>query len=135
MENRIGDARRDYATLVGGFTQKDAAEYFGVSLSTYKKWEQGQGMMNGSQLRAIAEKYMTTVDYLLMLTDNPEPLDESPAPAPAPSPALSREEAELLGLWRRMDAQSRDAILVMARNAAAMSGVRQDVAGRVGAVR
>ena len=67
MDNNIGNARRNYADMVGGFTQKDAADYFGVSLSTYKKWEQGHGMMNGSQLREIAEKYGVTVDYLLQI--------------------------------------------------------------------
>lgn len=65
MKNNIGEARRSYAARIGKFTQDDAAAYFGVSLSTYKKWEQGQGMLNGEQLRAIAQKYGTTVDYLL----------------------------------------------------------------------
>ena len=69
MNNRIGQARREYAGKHGKFSQKDAAEYFGVSLSTYQKWEQGQGMMNGEQLRAIAEKYETTTDFLLSRTD------------------------------------------------------------------
>ena len=65
MQNNIGDARREYAAKYGKFTQEDAAMYFGVSTSTYKKWEQGQGMLNGEQLRALAQKYETTVDYLL----------------------------------------------------------------------
>ena len=68
MENRIGDARREYADRIDGrFTQEDAADFFGVSLSTYQKWEQGQGMLNGAQLREIAEKYGVTIDYLLMV--------------------------------------------------------------------
>lgn len=65
MENNIGEARRNYSLRNGKFTQSDAAKFFGVSLSTYKKWEQGQGMMNGEQLKEIAMKYDTTVDYLL----------------------------------------------------------------------
>ena len=68
MYNRIGEARREYADRVGRFTQEDAADFFGVSLSTYKKWEQGKGMMNGEQLRMIAMKYDVTVDYLLEIT-------------------------------------------------------------------
>lgn len=68
MDNRIGEARREFADRNDGrFTQEDAAEFFGVSLSTYQKWEQGQGMLNGAQLREIAEKYGVTVDYLLMV--------------------------------------------------------------------
>lgn len=72
MENKISEARREYSDRVGKFTQKDAADFFGVSLSTYKKWEQGKGMMNGEQLRMIAMKYDTTVDYLLEITPHIE---------------------------------------------------------------
>lgn len=104
MENRIGDARREYASLSGKFTQEDAADYFGVSLSTYKKWEQGQGMMNGSQLRDIAEKYGVTVDYLLMMD------------APAKSGTLlSAAESELVSLYRSMPSQQREILMETAR--------------------
>lgn len=65
MQNNIGEARRKYAAKVGRFTQNNAAEYFGVSLSTYKKWEQGSGKLNGERLRQIANKYGVSVDFLL----------------------------------------------------------------------
>jgi len=71
MENRIGEARKRYQKTHGKFTQKDAASYFMVSESTYKKWEQGRGLLNGSQLREIAYKYGVSVDYLLKI-DKPQ---------------------------------------------------------------
>lgn len=103
MDNNIGNARRDYAAIVGGFTQKDAAEYFGVSLSTYKKWEQGQGKLNGGILGEVADKYGVTVDYLLGI-----------APKPKPQLQLAPNEQRLIRLFRKMDATTQEKFLDMA---------------------
>ena len=111
MQNNIGDARREYADKYGKFTQEDAADFFGVSLSTYKKWEQGQGMMNGSQLREIAKKYEVTVDYLLGITPTVEyasvefPLEEW----------TSAVERDLLSYYRCLSKQNKELILHMTR--------------------
>lgn len=133
MENRIGDARREYADRVGKFTQEDAADFFGVSLSTYKKWEQGQGMMNGEQLRAISEKYGVTVDYLLYIDnaavqdmDNRIGIDLSP------------DERKLVALYRNMEPRLQALTMENARSFAALSekdgaGDTRDVA-RVGEI-
>ncbi len=125
MQNNIGEARREYADKVGKFTQEDAAAYFGVSLSTYKKWEQGQGMMNGSQLKAIAEKYDTTVDYLLRRVS--VAVVETPIDEPT-----TLDERELLSLYRRMEPAQRLAFMEVARSMAVASekdgaGARRDV--------
>ena len=111
MENRIGDARRDYADRIGGFTQKDAAEYFGVSLSTYKKWEQGQGKLNGGILREISDKYGVSVDYLLGLHPKAVVAERQP----------SREERELVDLYRAMGERERVLLMENARAFAALS--------------
>lgn len=108
MENRIGDARRQYAQFHGGFTQQQAADYFGVSLSTYKKWEQGKGKLNGSALQDISSKYGVTVDYLLML-DN----DKHPAMI------LADEETELMSILRNVSPEGRRQLMVFARGIAA----------------
>ena len=105
MENRIGEARRSYQERVGRFTQKDAAAFFGVCDSTYKKWEQGKGMMNGEQLKAISEKYGVTVDYLLMVDK--------------PKPKHSDAEERLLALYRSMDINGRAALMEQAEFLAA----------------
>ena len=80
MDNNIGEARRSYENTLGGgkFTQDDAAAFFDVSPSTYKKWEQGIGKLNGEILCAIADKFGVSVDYLLCRTDNPAPYPVSP---------------------------------------------------------
>lgn len=119
MQNNIGEARRRYSDKVGKFTQEDAAEYFGVALSTYKKWEQGQGMLNGEQLKAIAEKYGTTSDYLLRRVDYA--VVEIPEEDPA-----TLDERELVMLYRNMDGRHRSLLMENARSFAALSGKSEE---------
>ena len=114
MDNRIGDARREYAAKVGKFTQEDAAKFFGVSLSTYKKWEQGQGMMNGEQLREIATKYEVTTDYLLDRKVHY-------AVVRLDDPPLNDDERELVELFRSLPPKGRHAVLVGLRDFAGRS--------------
>jgi len=106
MENRISEARRDYANRVGKFTQEDAARYFNVSLSTYQKWEQGQGMMNGSQLRELAKKYGKSVDYLLMV-------DNSDVATVDSIQAITKDEQRLLDAFRKMEPERRQLVLAL----------------------
>ena len=116
MRNNIGEARRRYESAVmGKFTQDDAAEFFGVSPSTYKKWEQGQGRLNGEILCQIADKYDTTVDYLLMVTDNPGPVHKYSVirldgPQNAPE-SLTADEKRLLEAYRALDENMRQAAI------------------------
>ena len=118
MENNIGDARRRYELNTGKkFTQKDAAEYFCVSLGTYRNWEQGVGKgLKGKQLKEIADKYDTTVDYLLRLTDSPKisyhaiALDE---------PKRPDKLDELCELYRSMTDEGRSQLMIYARGLAA----------------
>ena len=110
MQNRIGEARREYANRVGKFTQEDAAAFFGVSLSTYKKWEQGQGMMNGEQLREIAMKDDVSTDYLLCRVDYAV-IDMAND--------LLDEEQEIVDIMRSITPTGRQQLLVFARGIAA----------------
>ena len=75
MDNNIGEARRSYEKTLqsGKFTQKDAADFFGVREGTYAHWEQGRGKLNGEILCAMADKYGCSVDYLLCRTQDPRP--------------------------------------------------------------
>jgi len=115
MRNNIGEARRSYAlTLLNGtFTQEDAAERFGVSLSTYKKWEQGQGKMNGQQLTEIADFYGCSCDYLLCRTDTPEFKSVQ---------TLTKDEKELVDAYRSASPTARAAILASVHAIAASIG-------------
>lgn len=42
MHTRLKEVRK-----AAGYKQQDAAEAFGVSLGTYRNWEQGRVIMNG----------------------------------------------------------------------------------------
>lgn len=106
MRNNIGDARRSYALSVGGFTQEDAASFFGVSLGTYRNWEQCVGKLNGEILCAIADKYECSTDYLLCRTSDP-----APYPPARCSAAENGEEERLVSAYRKCTKRGRMAVL------------------------
>ena len=110
MQNNIGEARNSYALTCenGKFSQEDAAAYFGVSVSTYQKWEQGVGKtFNLETLCAIADLYGTSVDYLLRRTSSPRF---------EPTRHLGRYERELLDTCERLDAAQIDSLVFTAKN-------------------
>ena len=96
METRLKEARKET-----GFSQKDAADKLGVSLGTYRNWEQGRVIMNGEQLIRTAHLFGTDVDYLLM-TD----VDES---------GKEKMFRELEQIYDRMDDDGRETLLIIAR--------------------
>ena len=113
MQNNIGEARRSYAMTCenGKFSQEDAAAFFGVSLSAYQKWEQGNGKLNGAILGKIADKYGCSVDYLLCKTDNPTFIGKR-------TQILTTDERELVDIYRGLNAHGREQLLVFARGCA-----------------
>ena len=144
MENNIGEARRYYALVnLDGekYTQEDAARDFGVSLGTYRNCEQGVNKgLSGKQLRMIADKYGTTVDYLLKLTDKPErttysfityPSDAEPHES-LPD-GLTTDEREILSLYRSLDETSRQMALRAIRGMASVVSQGKNQEGEVSA--
>lgn len=129
MQNNIGEARRSYAmtTPEGRFSQEDAANYFGVSVSAYQKWEQGTGKsLKVETLCDMADLYGVSVDYLLCRTDTPNF---------EPKRSLGRYETSMLEACSRLNAQQRELLLSTAENFAVANekdgaGNQQDV-GRV----
>ena len=118
MENNIGEARRAYAltTESGSYTQEDAARDFGVSLSAYRRWEQGVSKgLKGEHLKAMSSRYGVTVDYLIGATRDPNHL---PVSRQRPQIALTADEDELLTLYRSMDANGREMALCALRGMA-----------------
>jgi len=134
MENNIGEARRYYALVnLDGekYTQEDAARDFGVSLGTYRNWEQGVGKgLNGKQLRMIADKYGTTVDYLLRLSDKPERVSYAVVSLPD---GLTADEREILSLYRSLDETSRQMALRAIRGMASVVSQGKNQEGEVSA--
>ena len=56
MRTRLKEARK-----AAGLNQQQAAAAFGVSIGTYRNWEQGRVVMNGEQLINAARLFGTDV--------------------------------------------------------------------------
>ena len=68
METRIKDLRTD-----NDFSQKQVAAAIGISQRKYSYLETGTQQWPDELLVRLAQFYRTSVDYLLKLTDDPEP--------------------------------------------------------------
>lgn len=99
MQTRLKAIRKH-----AGITQEEAADALGVSIGTYRNWEQGRVVMNGEQLIAAAMMFDTTVDYILM-TDTGDCADIDP-----------REE--LMSLFDAMNGRAKTALAIVARGLA-----------------
>ena len=65
---RIGDLRTDH-----DFTQLKVAEYLVCNRRVYGRYEHGEREIPVSMLIKLAKLYNTSTDYILGLTDNPDP--------------------------------------------------------------
>ena len=65
---RLKDIREDR-----DITQKEIAEYLHVRQNTYSQYESGKRQLPIEVLIALAEFYGVTTDYLLGLSDVPNP--------------------------------------------------------------
>ena len=68
MYRRIRDLRTDH-----DLSQKQLADYLGMSQTGYSKYERGENDVPSEVLIKIAGIHKTSVDYLLGLTDIKEP--------------------------------------------------------------
>lgn len=64
---RIRDLREDH-----DLTQRQVAEYLGMSQPQYFRYEQGYRDIPTDVLLALAELYHTSTDYILGRTDDPK---------------------------------------------------------------
>lgn len=99
MQTRLKEARKG-----AGFSQQEAAVALKVSIGTYRNWEQGRVIMNGEQLIKASQLFSATVDFILMT-------DTGAASAKNP-------EDELMALYNDLDADGREALLIVARGLA-----------------
>ena len=53
------------------YTQKDIGELFGVSTTSWQRFEYGTSQPKLANIIAIADKFNVSVDYILGRTDNP----------------------------------------------------------------
>ncbi len=103
MRTRLKEVRK-----AAGYNQQEASELFGVSLGTYRNWEQGRVIMNGEQLIRAAEEFGTNVDYILM-TD-------------IEVPEVAQQQADLDAIFQRLSAPARAVLLDAAKSLEARFG-------------
>lgn len=70
MYPRIRDLRQDH-----DLTQKALAAILGMSQTGYSKYETGENDIPTDVLIRLAKLYHTSADYLLGLTQNPQPYE------------------------------------------------------------
>ena len=105
-DNNIGNARRAYSKSNNvKFTQEDAAKHFGVSVGTYRNWEQGRVDLNAAQIGEIADFYGVSSDYLLKMEKSL-----------ANGTVLSIGEKELVEAFRSVEPWAKELILNQARS-------------------
>lgn len=68
METRIRDMREQFK-----LTQQQVAEYLICDQSLYSKYERGEREIPLNIMIKLAKLFKTSVDYLVMLTDNDQP--------------------------------------------------------------
>lgn len=121
MHNNIGEARRIYSLATGKkVNQADAAKMFGVSLSGYRKWEQGGGKLNGEILCDIADAFGCSVDYLLCRTQDPRPYPRYEEHA-----YTDARQAAINGYYESLGEEGKEALHRVAR------GLGRDGANRI----
>lgn len=60
-----------------GLNQKEAASELGIPVGTYRNWEQSLHEPHSGHIISIVKLFNTTADFILGLTDNPEPYSKT----------------------------------------------------------
>lgn len=71
MYRRLRELREDH-----DLTQAQISKYLNMSQTGYSKYETGENDIPTKILIELAKYYKTSIDYLLELTDNPEPYEK-----------------------------------------------------------
>jgi transcriptional regulator with XRE-family HTH domain len=97
METKLKEIRK-----MTGYNQRQAASELGVTLGTYRNWEQGRVVMNAEQLVKTAKLFGTKVDVILG-TEYLEPKKTASG------------ATELLELYDQLDSVGKKALIACAR--------------------
>ena len=68
MFERLRELREDH-----DLSQTDIADYLGCSQSVYSRYESGERILPVDVLIKLAKRYSVSTDYILGLTNIPEP--------------------------------------------------------------
>ena len=83
-----------------GWSQEDLAYKLGVSRQSVSKWEGAQAVPDMKKIVMMAELFNVSTDYLLCLSDNPQPKKQG----------LNEEEKKLLDQYWQLNAKGRMAL-------------------------
>lgn len=90
-----------------GISQQTLGDEIGVSQQSINKYENHNIEPDITTLIAIAEYFNTTIDFIVGRTNIPFPFEQ------IKSVKVSREEANLIKLYRGLPDQQKEAILTM----------------------
>ena len=116
MNFRLGEFRESK-----GLTQKELGKLIGKSTGTIQAWEYGDSYPNAEYVWRLCEFFGTDPNTLLGWYDEHPREDAS---------ELSRDERELVGCYRESTQQRKSAMMMAARDYAAMSKDARDKAGK-----
>ena len=95
MSNRIKALRQQE-----GLKQKDLATLLNVTQATLSSWECGRYEPDQKALKILSKRFDVSIDYLLGVSDSVSVGD-----------IFSKEEAELLRIYRNLDVRGRAKLL------------------------
>ena len=107
MNFKLGEYRESR-----GLTQKELARLIGKSTGTIQSWEYGDSYPNAEMLWRLCEFFSTDPNTMLGW------YDEHPRESP---PDLTRDERELVSCYRDATEGRKSALMISARDHAAMS--------------
>jgi len=97
ISNKFID-RFDWLLNSRGFNHESFAKEMRFPLQTVRKWACGEGFPNYRQMAFICNRFDISADYLLCLTDNPEPYLPSSVLSAASAERLQRMSSDALAL-------------------------------------
>lgn len=118
---------------LSGKTQEAVANELGISLSTYRSWEQGQRDLNGKKLDMLADYFHVSTDTILG-TKHGQPIDELTTEARRNTMSLSPDEMQLVSLYRQMSDEDKESFIRSAQVYAFAGEAKKDTATRVSGI-
>lgn len=108
-------------------TQAQIADYLGIPLRTYQNYEREVNDPDSSVLCKLADYYDVTLDYLLEISDIPNP-------SKVDTVTLTPLERQLLDLFRQMTDEDKETFIHNAQVYAYAGGQKKEAASRVAGI-
>lgn len=111
---------------LSGKTQSEVAGDLGLSLSTYRSWEQGKRNLNGKKISQLADYFGVSTDTIIgtEFAQLPTSFNEQ----------LTKDEAYLLNLYRQMSDDDKESFIRSAQVYAFAGEAKKDSRSRIDAM-